>query len=196
MSKHSQKGDLITEIATRLDLAGFEGFLATLDDLTVSRIGQTGNLVTWYVEWATGGLPLGYVDAWPTDGGPLAVRFRRMEYDQPRYSPQIADSDAAYPPEPVTPGSYGPWGTMMVRSITDGLKVRGVLLSDKPRVPQKRKNLNTWKVTWKHVKGEWRQAKSYEAICSWLITYHSNLSCSPETLADIILAGEAGLLDD
>jgi len=66
---------------------------------------------------------------------------------------------------------------------------------DTIRVPVKQQILKRWKVTWKKIKGQWEQAKSYTEMCNWLKKMHPNLPSSPDTLRDIIRAGEAGKLD-
>jgi len=66
---------------------------------------------------------------------------------------------------------------------------------DTIRIPTRPKDLNRWRATWRKIKGQWKQSKSYEEMSTWLGKMHPNLGCAPETLADIIRAGEAGRLD-
>lgn len=63
-----------------------------------------------------------------------------------------------------------------------------------PRIP-KGKRLQVWKTTWSEIQGTWRQEPSETKISLWLQHKRKHLACSPETLRDIIAAGDAGLLD-
>jgi hypothetical protein len=63
------------------------------------------------------------------------------------------------------------------------------------RVPRRPKDLVRWHATWQKAKEQWQQGKDYSEISAWLLRVHPNLRCSPETLADIVRAGHAGLLD-
>jgi len=66
----------------------------------------------------------------------------------------------------------------------------------RPRLPTKPQVRSRWRATWRHVKGQWKQgSSSYKNISDWLCRVHPDLNCAPDTLADIIAAGEAGLLD-
>jgi len=113
------------------------------------------------------------------------------------------------PAEPMGPASEE-FTQMLAKelkltSIEDGFRELGVLRDEIPaeegagedniRVPQRLKDLTRWRATWGKVKAEWRKARSYEAISEWLGKMHPDLACSPETLADIVRAGEAGRLD-
>ncbi|GAF91345.1 unnamed protein product [marine sediment metagenome] len=66
---------------------------------------------------------------------------------------------------------------------------------DKPRVPKRGKDLRRWKNTWRVLKTKEAQLGSYEKISKWLEKMHRPLAVSPDTVADIIRAGDAGLLD-
>jgi len=63
-----------------------------------------------------------------------------------------------------------------------------------PRVPSRPKDFKTWQVIWQKVKGQWDQGKNYQEMSEWLFKMHPQLACSPDILADIIRAGEAGRL--
>ncbi len=63
------------------------------------------------------------------------------------------------------------------------------------RVPTRPKDLRRWRTTWKAVKKEWEKSASYSAMSEWLSKMWPDIACSQETLADIVRAGEAGLLD-
>lgn len=65
-----------------------------------------------------------------------------------------------------------------------------------PRLPQKPFMKRRWKETWKYVRAGTIKVKPYKEICEWLERMHPDLRCSPETLSDIIRAGEKGLLED
>lgn len=62
------------------------------------------------------------------------------------------------------------------------------------RVPERGVERRKWVRTWALVRRQVEEARPYEEICTWLEKMHPNLACSPETLADIIKAGEQGLL--
>jgi hypothetical protein len=57
-----------------------------------------------------------------------------------------------------------------------------------PRVPKQLKRLNDWKAAWRKVKGRWKGGSTYQELAKL-----ANLST--ETIADIVKAGDAGLLD-
>lgn len=57
-----------------------------------------------------------------------------------------------------------------------------------PRIPKQGKRLNDWKAAWRKIKGRWRGGDSYKALARLA-------GFSPETIADIVKAGDAGLLD-
>jgi hypothetical protein len=57
-----------------------------------------------------------------------------------------------------------------------------------PRIPKQPKRLNDWKAVWRKVKGRWKGGASYQELARL-----GNVS--PETIADIVKAGDAGLLD-
>lgn len=63
------------------------------------------------------------------------------------------------------------------------------------RVPGRLKDRNRWQATWSVIKAHWRRGKDYTDICGWIKRMHPELECQPDTLRDIIAAGEAGLLD-
>lgn len=60
--------------------------------------------------------------------------------------------------------------------------------TNKIRVPIQRKNLHHWKITWQKVKKAWQNGEGYKKLAVLG-------DVSPETIADIIRAGDAGLLD-
>lgn len=62
------------------------------------------------------------------------------------------------------------------------------------RVPKQATSLHRWRLTWRLVRAKWEQGLNYEELSTWLDKMHPNLPHSPETLRDIIIAGEAGLL--
>lgn len=66
-----------------------------------------------------------------------------------------------------------------------------------PRVPKQAAVLRKWKAVWKLIKGQVKQGYTNIEIEDWLEKTQSNksLRLSAETLADVIAAGEAGLLD-
>lgn len=74
-----------------------------------------------------------------------------------------------------------------------------------PRVPQRLPELKKWVETWRAVERPWRDLKNpstgkpmenaYKELSAWLKGSRPAFACSPETLADIIKAGEAGLLE-
>ena len=66
---------------------------------------------------------------------------------------------------------------------------------DNIRVPQKPQALKRWKVTWRHIKGQWDQEANYKKISEWMTKMHPDLPHSTDTIAAIIRAGEAGLLE-
>ena len=66
---------------------------------------------------------------------------------------------------------------------------------DGPRVPTRPKDRVRWQATWQKVKGQWQQGKGYTEMSDWLAKAHPELRCSAATLADLIQAGHAGLLD-
>ena len=57
-----------------------------------------------------------------------------------------------------------------------------------PRVPKQLKRLNEWKAAWRKVKGRWKGGSNYQELAQLA-------NVSPETIADIVKAGDAGLLD-
>ena len=66
-----------------------------------------------------------------------------------------------------------------------------------PRVPVRPRDKQKWRRCWALIKGQWQQCKNYEQISGWLARMHKEekLDYSPDIVADIIKAGEAGLLD-
>jgi hypothetical protein len=71
-----------------------------------------------------------------------------------------------------------------------------VLRQDGPRVPTRPKDQVRWQATWQKVKHQWQQGKGYQEMSEWLQRMHPELRCSPETLADLVWAGHAGVLDN
>lgn len=67
--------------------------------------------------------------------------------------------------------------------------------SQLPRVPSRRADWQQWHVTWLKVRSQWEQGSNYTSICERLQKTHPELYCSEKTLAAIIKAGDAGLLD-
>lgn len=65
----------------------------------------------------------------------------------------------------------------------------------KPRVPGRQADLNKWRACWRKIKPEWRRGKAYFEIREWLDAQDTRLAYSEDVLAEIIAAGEAGLLD-
>jgi hypothetical protein len=57
-----------------------------------------------------------------------------------------------------------------------------------PRVPKQPKRLNDWKAAWRKVRGKWKNAATYTELAQIA-------GFSSETIADIVKAGDAGLLD-
>ena len=57
-----------------------------------------------------------------------------------------------------------------------------------PRIPKQAKRLNDWKAAWRKVKGRWKGGGNYRELAQLA-------NVSPETIADIVKAGDAGLLD-
>ena len=64
-----------------------------------------------------------------------------------------------------------------------------------PRVPSRAADLRKWGATWSLVRGQVRNGSSYEAMAAWLARLHRDLAYSPQVLADIVRAGQAGLLE-
>lgn len=64
-----------------------------------------------------------------------------------------------------------------------------------PRVPSRGADRRRWRATWRAIEKEVEKGRSTKWIAEWLAKTHGGLACSPDTLADIIRAGEAGLLD-
>lgn len=74
-----------------------------------------------------------------------------------------------------------------------------------PRVPGRIPEMRDWVETWRAVERPWKDRKypgtdkpmknAYKHLSNWLKANKPHLACSPETLADIIRAGEAGLLE-
>ncbi|TAK30441.1 MAG: hypothetical protein EPO21_19255 [Chloroflexota bacterium] len=64
-----------------------------------------------------------------------------------------------------------------------------------PRVPSRRPDFNKWCRAWRLIKPEWHKGKNYTELSAWLMSTHGDLAYSPETIADIIAAGEANKLD-
>ena len=58
-----------------------------------------------------------------------------------------------------------------------------------PRVPKQPKRLNDWKAAWRKIKGRWKAGGSNYLELAKLA------GVSPETIADIVKAGDAGSLD-
>jgi hypothetical protein len=73
---------------------------------------------------------------------------------------------------------------------------RDALEEEKPRVPSRPKDRQRWQAIWLKVQAQWRQGKRYEQMSQWLNKMHPELNCSPDILADIIRAGEAGRLEE
>jgi hypothetical protein len=75
-------------------------------------------------------------------------------------------------------------------------RLEKLLPPGRPRLPTKPLVRSRWRATWRYVKGQWKQgSSSYEEISDWLYRMHPDLNYGPDSLADIIEAGEAGLLD-
>ncbi len=76
------------------------------------------------------------------------------------------------------------------RDKTDILQISAAKPKNKPlpRVPKQPKRLNDWKVAWRKVKGRWKNGGNYMELAQ-------AANCSTETIADIVKAGDAGLLD-
>jgi hypothetical protein len=63
-----------------------------------------------------------------------------------------------------------------------------------PMVPKKNKSRNEWRARWARIKGEWKGGKSsYKNLADKLS--NMDLPTSAETVAKIVKAGDAGLLD-
>jgi len=80
--------------------------------------------------------------------------------------------------------------------ITSIKYVTSLSSKKEPRVPTRPADRRRWKATWKHIKGLVKQGKSYVEISKWLTDRHKELACSPDIVADIVRAGEAGVLDN
>jgi len=57
-----------------------------------------------------------------------------------------------------------------------------------PRIPKQPKRLNDWKAVWRKVKGRWKGGSNYQELAKLA-------NVSTETIADIVKAGDTGLLD-
>jgi hypothetical protein len=64
------------------------------------------------------------------------------------------------------------------------------------RLPKRAAERRKWKAIWTVVERQVVAAKPYEEICEWLQKMRPHLTCSPDTLADIVRAGEQGLLSE
>ena len=81
------------------------------------------------------------------------------------------------------------------RRYVDGDESRTEDIKGKTRVPTKTSVVKRWRETWRSVKGMWNTTQNYTEITGWHNKVHPKLKCSVEVMADIIKAGEAGLLD-
>lgn len=61
-------------------------------------------------------------------------------------------------------------------------------------VPKQRASRQKWIQVWRYVRGMWEQGKTYDELSDWLRRTHGRLPRHPDTLREIIAAGEAGLL--
>lgn len=82
-----------------------------------------------------------------------------------------------------------------VPAIQAGEQFEGGAIVCGPRVPKRGAPLRRWRATWLAIGPLLKKATPYAKICDWLQKMHPELACSPDILADIIRAGEAGLLD-
>jgi len=64
-----------------------------------------------------------------------------------------------------------------------------------PRVPTRQRDFARWCACWRKIKPKWRLGKNYYEIREWLNAQDSDLEFSEDVLAEIIKAGEAGLLE-
>jgi len=97
------------------------------------------------------------------------------------------------------------WWTLCINSWDAKAAPAGQGARMLPRVPSRTPEFRDWVETWKAIERPWRDRKypgtgramrkAYQELSAWLKTNRPNLACSPETLADIIRAGEAGLLE-
>lgn len=106
--------------------------------------------------------------------------------------------------EAIVKGDYGqhypPWAQDYLDALGEFLREHCGIAGEQGartniRIPQKPQVRKRWEVTWKRVKRQWDRDPNYKRISEWLTKMHRKLACSPETLADIIRAGEAGLLE-
>ena len=65
----------------------------------------------------------------------------------------------------------------------------------RPRMPTRPADVRKWRAIWWKVKPELRRGKRYTELAD-LFNTDDTLSPSPDLVADVIRAGEAGLLDD
>ncbi|HZU07164.1 MAG TPA: hypothetical protein VFB73_14455 [Chloroflexota bacterium] len=86
-----------------------------------------------------------------------------------------------------------------VGAVPAGASATAVEERDAPaprvRVPRRLRDRVRWQATWHVVKAQWRQGRRLTAIADWLARAHPELRCSADVLADIVRAGEAGVLD-
>ncbi len=90
------------------------------------------------------------------------------------------------------PVELGPLPFRAVRALQERLWPKPEHM---PRIPNRPKDFARWKATWAAAKGMWARGESYEAIAAWLCKTRPELARAPRTLADVLRAGEAGLLD-
>jgi hypothetical protein len=88
-------------------------------------------------------------------------------------------------------------------------------ISNKPRVPTRKADLRRWNIIWNIVRGKIKTYRNIKALCEWFNESQARtpgttaigtapqrekakeryLKCSEDTMADIVAAGEAGLLE-
>ncbi len=90
------------------------------------------------------------------------------------------------------PVELGPLPFQAVRALQERLWPHPERM---PRVPNRPKDFARWKATWAAAKGMWARGESYESIAGWLYKVHPELGRASRTLADVLRAGDAGLLD-
>lgn len=101
---------------------------------------------------------------------------------------------------PAAPAEQGQSAPVQPAGATAGRNARALI-----RVPSRIPEFRTWVEIWRAVERPWKDRKypgtnrpmkgAYKELSRWLKTNKPELACSPETLGDIIRAGEAGLLE-
>jgi hypothetical protein len=158
--------------------AAIDGFLAQQGDFISAVRRELGTAVCWEV--LRFGLPIGTLTLSPRPGGGYELH---------------ADPRGGFLPHP--PNAHF---DKLLAELDAALVDRTSKMPEPPRVPKRPADLARWKAAWRLINAQRMVGMSQSKIATRLAGYKTpgvgfKLEFSPDTIGDIVRAGEAGLLN-